>query len=107
MARRLRRLSAQKPANLDAADDLLEQIRKKRTATTNYRERSLERHGLICARCAREFSQKDRQLLTVHHKDGNHENNPADGSNWENLCAYCHDAEHSRGVLGDYLSEKN
>jgi len=105
MARRLRRLSAQKPANLDAADDLLEQIRKKRTATTNYRERSIERHGLICARCAREFSQKDRQLLTVHHKDGNHDNNPADGSNWENLCVYCHDDEHSRNLLGSYYSE--
>ena len=105
MARRLRRLSAQKPANLDAADDLLEQIRKKRTATTNYRERSLERHGLICARCAREFSQKDRHLLTVHHKDGNHDNNPADGSNWENLCVYCHDDEHSRNLLGSYYSE--
>ena len=105
MARRLRRLSAQKPANLDAADDLLEQIRRKRTDSTNYRERSLERHGLICARCAREFSQKDRHLLTVHHKDGNHDNNPADGSNWENLCVYCHDDEHSRTLLGRYYSE--
>jgi len=35
-------------------------------------------------------------MLTVHHKDGNHDNNPADGSNWEVLCLYCHDAEHSR-----------
>jgi len=105
MARRLRRLSAQKPANLDAADDLLDQIRRKRTDATNYRERSLERHGLICARCAREFSQKDRHLLTVHHKDGNHDNNPPDGSNWENLCVYCHDDEHSRNLLGSYYSE--
>ena len=105
MARRLRRLSAQKPANLDAADELLSQIRRKRTDATNYRERSLERHGLICARCAREFTQKDRQLLTVHHKDGNHDNNPADGSNWENLCVYCHDDEHSRNLLGSYYSE--
>ena len=23
-------------------------------------------------------------------------------SNWENLCAYCHDDEHSRGALGEY-----
>ena len=105
MARRLRRLSAKKPANLDAADELLDQIRRKRTDTTNYRERSLERHGLICARCAREFSEKDRRLLTVHHKDGNHDNNPADGSNWENLCVYCHDDEHSRKLLGSYYSE--
>ena len=33
-------------------------------------------------------------------------NNPPDGSNWENLCIYCHDDEHSRGLLGDYLYRK-
>ena len=36
-------------------------------------------------------------------KDGNHDNNPPDGSNWENLCVYCHEDVHSRGLLGDYL----
>jgi len=46
-------------------------------------------------------------LLTVHHKDGNHHNNPPDGSNWENLCVYCHDDEHSRNVLAEYLSRKD
>jgi hypothetical protein len=71
----------------------------------NYRERSLSLHGLICAKCAREFSWKDRHLLTVHHKDGNDKNNPPDGSNWENLCVDCHEAEHSRGLLGDYIRE--
>jgi hypothetical protein len=45
-------------------------------------------------------------VLTVHHKDGNHDNNPPDGSNWENLCSYCHDAEHSRSLLGRYFSEE-
>ena len=29
---------------------------------------------------------------------------PPDGSNWENLCTYCHDDEHSRTILADYLS---
>ena len=67
-----------------------------------YRERSLAIHGLICARCSREFDHTNRHLLTVHHKDGNHDNNPPDGSNWENLCVYCHEDEHSRGLLGDY-----
>ncbi len=38
---------------------------------SNYRERSLKIHGMICAKCGREFTQKNRQLLTVHHKDGN------------------------------------
>ena len=70
---------------------------------SSYREQSLKIHGLICAKCAREFTYKNRQLLTVHHKDGNPRNNPPDGSNWENLCAYCHEDEHSRGLLGDYL----
>jgi HNH endonuclease len=69
----------------------------------DYRERSLAIHGLICARCAREFDESNRSLLTVHHRDGNHFNNPPDGSNWENLCVYCHEDAHSRGVLGEYL----
>lgn len=72
-----------------------------------YRARSLEIHGWICAKCAREFDESNLHLLTVHHKDGNHNNNPPDGSNWENLCAYCHEDEHSRGVLADYLSGKD
>lgn len=72
-----------------------------------YRARSLALHGWICAKCAREFEEADLHLLTVHHKDGNHDNNPADGSNWENLCSYCHDAEHSLGLLGDYLTGRD
>jgi hypothetical protein len=69
----------------------------------DYRERSLALHGLICGRCGREFNPSNRHLLTVHHRDGNHQNNPGDGSNWENLCVYCHEDVHSRGLLGDYL----
>jgi len=70
---------------------------------SDYRERSLALFGLVCARCGREFDESNRHLLTVHHKDGNHQNNPEDGSNWENLCAYCHEDVHSREILGDYL----
>ena len=79
-------------------------MRREAEAPTNYRAHSLKLHGWICAKCGREFEQHNLQLLTVHHKDGNHNNNPMDGSNWENLCAYCHDDEHSRSLLGDYLS---
>ena len=61
-----------------------------------YREQSLRIHPWVCARCGREFTAKNLHLLTVHHKDHNHENNPPDGSNWENLCIYCHDHEHSK-----------
>jgi len=72
----------------------------------SYRERSLAIHGHVCAKCGREFEAKQRHLLTVHHKDGDHSNNPPDGSNWENLCLYCHEAEHSREMLGGYLAVK-
>ncbi|MCG6551512.1 MAG: YajD family HNH nuclease [Candidatus Magnetominusculus sp. LBB02] len=75
-------------------------------ANSSYRQLSLQIHGLICAKCGREFDEKNKSQLTVHHKDGNHDNNPPDGSNWENLCAYCHDDEHTRGLLGDYISGK-
>ena len=61
-----------------------------------YREQSLRIHPWVCARCGREFTSKNLHLLTVHHKDHNHNHNPPDGSNWENLCIYCHDNEHSR-----------
>lgn len=63
---------------------------------TGYRERALKLYPWICGRCAREFSGVRLRELTVHHKDHNHDNNPADGSNWELLCLYCHDNEHAR-----------
>ena len=72
----------------------------------SYREQSLKLHGWICAKCGREFERENLHLLTVHHRDGNHHNNPKDGSNWENLCVYCHDDEHSRSILADYLNGK-
>ncbi len=80
-------------------------MRLEREKQDSYRTRSLRLHGLICARCAREFDESTAHLLTVHHKDGNHDNNPADGSNWENLCRDCHDDLHSRGLLGEYLGD--
>ena len=64
----------------------------------DYRSRALAILPHICARCAREFSGRRLRELTVHHKDGNHDNNPPDGSNWELLCIYCHENEHARVV---------
>lgn len=61
-----------------------------------YRERALKMYPHICGRCAREFNRANLHELTVHHRDHNHDNNPADGSNWELLCLYCHDNEHQR-----------
>ncbi|MEW6714330.1 MAG: YajD family HNH nuclease [Nitrospirota bacterium] len=90
--------------NAKSVADIVKELKKSSSFSDNYRQQSLKIHGLICAKCGREFDLKNQNLLTVHHKDGNHSNNPPDGSNWENLCAYCHEDEHSRGLLGDYLS---
>jgi len=57
-----------------------------------------------CGRCGREFSGKRLRELTVHHRDHNHDHNPPDGSNWELLCIYCHENEHSRHLEADARS---
>lgn len=64
----------------------------------SYREKALKMFSWVCGRCAREFTLSNLRELTVHHKDHNHDNNPEDGSNWELLCLYCHDNEHSRYI---------
>ena len=61
-----------------------------------YREQALNMYPHVCGRCGRGFSGKNLSELTVHHRDHDHDNNPADGSNWELLCLYCHDNEHQR-----------
>lgn len=95
-------------AGASAMEQLVAEATKARAArASGYRERSLALHGWICARCAREFEAENLHLLTVHHKDGNHDNNPANGSNWENLCVYCHEAEHTTHTLGAYLTGKS
>ena len=84
--------------------DIVKELKQGGSLSGDYRKQSLKIHGLICAKCGREFDLNNQHLLTVHHKDGNRRNNPPDGSNWENLCVYCHDDEHSRDILGDYFS---
>ncbi len=70
-----------------------------------YRDQALKIYPWVCGRCARTFTRANLRELTVHHRDHDHENNPADGSNWELLCLYCHDNEHQRqldpGVSAD------
>jgi hypothetical protein len=90
-----------------SAEEAVREMKKSQKPHTgeDYREKSLAISSLVCARCGREFAESQRQLLTVHHKDGNHHNNPTDGSNWENLCVYCHEDVHSRGVLAEYLGD--
>ncbi len=63
-----------------------------------YREKALKLYPWICGRCTREFTRTNLRELTVHHRDHNHDNNPSDGSNWELLCIYCHDEEHTKFV---------
>ena len=76
---------------------VVDAIRARDTREQGYRAQSLQIHPWVCGRCGREFNEINLYELTVHHKD-NHDNNPPDGSNWENLCIYCHDNEHARLV---------
>ena len=80
-------------------DDIVAQSKKYQAEREQtYRERSLKMYPWVCGRCSREFTNANLQELTVHHRDHDHDNNPADGSNWELLCIYCHDNEHSRYI---------
>lgn len=66
-----------------------------------YREKALKLYPWVCGRCAREFTHRNLRELTVHHINHDHSYNPPDGSNWELLCLYCHDEEHSK--FEDYV----
>jgi len=66
-----------------------------------YREQALKMYPWVCGRCGREFTQATVRELTVHHRNHDHDYNPPDGSNWELLCLYCHDNEHSRLLDGE------
>lgn len=83
------------------AHDRLDQIvldarRNAEKRAQGYREQALKLFPWVCGRCARTFTHSNLQLLEVHHKNSNHDDNPSDGSNWELLCTYCHENEHSK-----------
>ncbi len=81
----------------DRLDRMIREARREADRrATGYRERALKLYPWVCGVCARTFTHNNLQLLEVHHKNGNHDDNPADGSNWELLCTYCHEHEHSK-----------
>ena len=80
-------------------DRIIAEMRKEeQQRQAGYREKALRLFPHVCGRCGREFEGKKLRELTVHHRDHNHDNNPPDGRNWELLCLYCHDHEHTRGI---------
>lgn len=85
---------AQSNSRLDRV--VLEARRNAEKRAAGYRAQALKLFPWVCGHCARTFSQGNLQLLEVHHKNGNHDDNPPDGSNWELLCTYCHEHEHSK-----------
>ena len=90
----------------DSRDPIIVEAQRHRDQRDQtYRERALKIYPWICGKCGREFSGKKLRELTVHHKDHNHDNNPADGSNWELLCLYCHENEHARNQVADAYGE--
>ncbi len=90
-------MASDKTNDSDGIDPVVAEARRiRRQRELGYREKALRLFPHVCARCGREFEGKKLRELTVHHKDHNHDHNPSDGSNWELLCLYCHDNEHSR-----------
>ena len=88
---------AKKAPDPDKLDRIVAEAQQRREQRERgYRERALKMYPWVCGRCGREFTRENVQMLTVHHRDHNHDNNPEDGSNWELLCLYCHDNEHAR-----------
>ena len=88
---------SQKNPSLDKKSQLISDARRQQELREqSYRGQALKMYPWICGRCGREFTHKNVSELTVHHKNHNHDDNPSDGSNWELLCLYCHDNEHSR-----------
>ncbi len=85
---------SQKNNRLDQV--VLEARRNAEKREAGYRAQALKLFPWVCGRCARVFTHSNLQLLEVHHKNSNHEDNPPDGSNWELLCTYCHENEHSK-----------
>ena len=82
---------------MDDIDKLVADSRRNAEARGHgYREQALKLFPWVCGKCKREFTRENIKELTVHHRDHNHDNNPADGSNWELLCLYCHDHEHAK-----------
>ncbi|MBS0423502.1 MAG: HNH nuclease family protein [Proteobacteria bacterium] len=75
---------------------VLEARRNAEKRAQGYREQALKLFPWVCGGCARTFDHTNLQLLEVHHKNSNHDDNPPDGSNWELLCTYCHEHEHSK-----------
>jgi len=85
---------AQETSKLDKI--IIEARRNAEKRASGYREQALKMYPWVCGRCARTFTRANLPLLEVHHKNHNHDDNPTDGSNWELLCTYCHENEHSR-----------
>ena len=89
--------SKKTPSDIESQNRIVAEARREREQREkSYRAKALKMYPWVCARCGREFSGKKLRELTVHHKDHNHDYNPPDGSNWELLCLYCHENEHSR-----------
>ena len=78
-------------------DHVVREARRAAAArAAGYRAQALKLYPWVCGLCGRTFTHSNLQLLEVHHKNGNHDDNPPDGSNWELLCTYCHEHEHSK-----------
>ncbi len=95
-------MAPRKPSDPSGTDRIVAEGRRARAEwDSSYRGRALKLLPWVCGSCGRDFDGKNLSELTVHHKDHDHTNNPPDGSNWELLCYWCHDNEHSRRAVAE------
>ena len=60
---------------------VLEARRKAEHRAAGYRAQALKLFPWVCANCARTFDHSNLQLLEVHHKNSNHDDNPRNKDN--------------------------
>jgi len=93
-------VAPRKPSDPSRSEGIVAEGRRAKAEwDRSYRGRALKLLPWVCGSCGRDFDGKNLSELTVHHKDHDHNNNPPDGSNWELLCYWCHDNEHSRQAV--------
>ena len=91
-------MSSKPPDNSRLNKVVAESRKNREKRELSYREQALKLFPWVCGRCCREFDRSNLNELTIHHRNHDHDYNPPDGSNWELLCIYCHEDEHSRHV---------
>ncbi len=96
----------QRNASAEELSQLVGRLKSDSKPTNANTANSPSRFTWICAKCGREFDGKSAAADRPPQRRQPPQY-PPNCSNWENLCVYCHDDEHSRLILAEYLNGKS